>query len=342
MSIKELTKSGTFVLGVLVLVVLLLPFAVEQIGETTDLYSFPVTKRLKGLFSSAPAQKGANVDAKVDWEALKNGLEGFSTNVEGFVEATISIVRPEEFQVVRADSNPVTSSRFSWKLLRLSGDGDVTATQIRSKLELICAPAEKIEGKIAAVKPLRGGEKGFLVTVDDVSGEGKVGLSYAGQPPVYYDVKLRRMWLVPVASCRSAMKDRYEAAVYFPGVEKGVSEGTIISPGDEKCGYRILSISDRCVWFEAFYGDEPTQDALPHSIWPDFSRIETMEPIPPPGRLVFGKSRCFWPGDAIKLPNSSFYLMVDDFLDGQAIVFRLLDAAMHPVRELLCVIVREK
>ena len=36
MSIKNVTNSGTFVLTVLVLVVVLLPFAVEQIGEATN------------------------------------------------------------------------------------------------------------------------------------------------------------------------------------------------------------------------------------------------------------------------------------------------------------------
>ena len=138
------------------------------------------------------------------------------------------------------------------------------------------------------------------------------------------------------------MKDRYDSAVFFPGMEKGLPEGTVISPSDDKCGYRILSISDHCVWFEAFYGNEPTGQALPQSIWPDFSRVDTMAPTPPPGRLIFGKNRCFWPGDAIKLPNSGSYLMVDDFLAGRAVVFRLLDSAMRPVRELLCVIVREK
>jgi hypothetical protein len=67
-----------------------------------------------------------------------------------------------------------------------------------------------------------------------------------------------------------------------------------------------------------------------------------MSPTPPPGRLVFGKSRCFWPGEAIKLSNSETYLKIDDLLAGRAVVFRLLDSQMHPVRDLLCVIVREK
>lgn len=342
MSIKEFMKSGTFVLVVFVLVVALVPFAAEQIGETTGLYDFHVTKWVKGLFASKSATGGAKEPAKVDWERRLSDLEAFSDWADGLSEAKISIVRPEVFQVVRADPNPATAARFSWKLQLLSDTLDANATQVRKKLALMCEPEGGISGTIASVKALTGGEKGFLVTVDNVRGEGKVGLSYEGLPPVYYDVKLRRLWLVPVASCRSALKGRYEAAVFFPGMEKGLPEGAVISPGSDKCGYRVLSISDHCVWFEAFYGSEPQDDTLPHSIWPDFSRVDTLAPTPPPGRLIFGRNRCFWPGDAIKLPNSGSYLMVDDFLAGRAVVFRLLDAAMRPVRELLCVIVREK
>lgn len=342
MSIKEFMKSGTFVLVAFVLVVALVPFAAEQIGETTGLFDFPATKWVKGLFASKPAATGTKVPAKVDWERQLSDLEAFSDWADGLAEAKISIVRPEVFQVVRADPNPATAARFSWKLQLLSDTLDVNATQVRKKLALMCEPEGGISGTIASVKALTGGEKGFLVTVDNVRGEGKVGLSYEGLPPVYYDVKLRRLWLVPVASCRSALKGRYDSAVFFPGMEKGLPEGSIISPSNDKCGYRVLSISDHCVWFEAFYGSEPQDDALPHSIWPDFSRVDTLAPTPPPGRLIFGRNRCFWPGDAIKLPNSGSYLMVDDFLAGRAVVFRLLDAAMRPVRELLCVIVREK
>lgn len=342
MSIKEFMKSGTFVLVVFVLVVALVPFAAEQIGETTGLFDFPVTKWVKGLFASKSTATGTKEPAKVDWERQLSDLEAFSDWADGLTEAKISIVRPEVFQVVRADPNPATAARFSWKLQLLSDTLDVNATQVRKKLALMCEPEGGISGMIASVKALTGGEKGFLVTVDNVRGEGKVGLSYEGLPPVYYDVKLRRLWLVPVASCRSALKGRYDSAVFFPGMEKGLPEGAVISPGNDKCGYRVLSISDHCVWFEAFYGSEPQDDTLPHSIWPDFSRVDTLAPTPPPGRLIFGRNRCFWPGDAIKLPNSGSYLMVDDFLVGRAVVFRLLDAAMRPVRELLCVIVREK
>lgn len=342
MSIKEFTKSGKFALSVVLLLVVFLPFLVEQVGDMSGLFEFPVTKWMKGLFASKTESVGPKSVPKVNWEKQLQDLKEFSNWADGLAEAKISIVRPEIFQMVRADPNPATASHFSWKLQLLSDTLEVNSTQVRSKLLLICEPEGKVSGNIVSVKPLSNGEKGFLVTVDRVRGEGKIGLSYEGLPPVYYDVKLRRLWLVPVASCRSAMRGRYDSSVFFPGMERGLPEGAVISPSDDKCGYRILSISDNCAWFEAFYGNEPMEDALPHSIWPDFSRVDTMAPTPPPGRLIFGRNRCFWPGDAIKLPNSGSYLMVDDFLAGKAVVFRLLDSTMRPVRELLCVIVREK
>ena len=158
------------------------------------------------------------------------------------------------------------------------------------------------------------------------------------KPPA--DVK-KRPWLVPVASCRAAMKGRYDSRVFITGMEQGLTEGELISPSLGKCGYRVLSISDRCVWFEAFYGDKPPEDKLPHVAWPDFSRIDTLPPAPPPGRLMLGK-RAFWPGDAIKLPNSGSHLMVNDLLEGRGAVFHLLDSSFRPIGKLLCVIVREE
>ena len=342
MSFGELTKSGGFVVALLVAVAVGLPFGLEQIGETTGFFDFPATKWVKGLFSSKAAAGGAKNAPKVDWERQIKDLEAFSDWADGLAEVSISVVRPDVFQIVRANSNPATASRFGWRLELLSETLNVNVAQVRNKLKLICEPEDAVSGEIASVTSLDNGKKGFLVTVDGVRGAGKIGLAYGDLPPVYYDVKLRSMWLVPVASCRSAMRDRYGSAVFFPGVENGLPEGAVISPSDDKCGYRILSISDRCVWFEAFYGNEPEDDTLPHSIWPDFARVDTLSPTPPPGRLFFGRNRCFWPGDAIKLPSSGSYLMLDDLLVGRAAVFRLLDAAMRPVRELLCVIVREK
>lgn len=337
---NSFTKSTSFVLIVLALVVVLLPFGLEQIGEVVG-FKFPATKWVKGLFVSK-VEKVVLSGEKVDWDEQLKDLKNFSEWVDGQPDAKITVIRAERYQVVRADPNPATSTRFSWKLQSLSGSTDVNAAQIREKLMLICEPVDKVSGEIASVESLDGDEQGFKVTVSSVKGEGKMGLSYDGLPPIYYDVKLRRLWLVPVASCRSAMRGRYDSAVFFPGMDQGLPEGAVISPSSDKCGYRVLSISDYCVWFEAFYGDTPDEDILPHNIWPNFSRVDTLPPTPAPGRLIFGKNRCFWPGDAIKLPNSGSYLMVDGFLAGRAVVFRLLDASMRPVRELLCVIVRER
>ena len=241
------------------------------------------------------------------------------------------------FQIVRMDPSPAKGARISWKL-SLSDEIKMGANRIRSKLALIREPEDDVTGRIASVKPL---SDGFLVTADDISGEGRIGLSYNGAQPIFYDVNVCPIWLVPVASCRSAVPGKYDAADFIPGMEKGLAEGAVISPSKGKCGYRVISISDRCVWFEALYGDEPPEGKLPRGPWPDFSRIDTISPTPPPGCLMLGKCH-FWPGDAIKLPKSASYLMVDSFLDGKGVVFRLLDSTMRPNRELLCVIVREK
>ena len=342
MSIKELSKSGTFVIALLVLVVIGLPFAVEQIGEATDLYSFPATKWVKGLFAAKGEATVSKVPSKVDWDSQLEALKKFSEWADGRADVKISIVRPEKFQIVKSEQDTITARECSWKLLSLSGKPSVNKTHVRGKLKLFFDPEGKVSGRIKSVEDYSGDDgEGFRVHLDSLQGEGKIGLSYEEGVPVYYNVKLRRMWLVPVSSCRSAMKGRYDSAVFFTGMEKGLPEGSIISPSSDKCGYRILSISDYCVWFEAFYGDNPAEDTVPYSIWPDFSRVDTMAPTPPPGRLIFGKSRCFWPGDAIKLPSGT-YLYIHDFLDGRAVVFRLLDSAMRPKRDLLCVIVREK
>lgn len=344
MAAKEFTKSGTFVIVVLLLVVLLVPFALEQIGDTTGLFRFQATKWVKDLFRSKTAAVVRN-PAKVDWDRQLQDLKEFSNWADGMADAKITIVRPEEFQVERADENPITSSHCTWRLVLISGSLEMDANQIRGKLRVFREPDGGVTGEIASVTPLKDGKKGFLVKAENVGGAGKIGLSYDDGPPVYYDVKLRHIWLVPIAGCRSATGTS-EAAVFFPGLEASLGEGDEISPGKDKCGYRILSISDRCVWFEAFYGDKPPEDTLPRSIWPDFSRIDTRPPVPPPGRLVFGRNRYFWRQDAIKLPNSGWYLMVDDFLDGRAVVFRMLDSNLRPIRggdsEIVCVIVREK
>ena len=294
------------------------------------------------MFSGSVAVRRAK-QSRVDWKKQLDDLNEFSEWAEGKPDVRIEIIRPEVFELARNSANPLTETRCTWKMRLVSNELKSTADEVRRMLKLYCEPEDGVTGSIASVVPLKGSEKGFLMTVDGISGSGKLGLSYGNMLPDYYDVRLRRMWLVPVAGCRSRdLNGRYGSIVYFPGMKGGLTEGDVISPGSDKCGYRILSISDRCVWFEAFYGNNPGEEALPVSNWPDFSRIDTRPPTPPPGRLVFGRNKCFWPKDAIRLPRTNRYLYVDDFMGGKAVKFRLLDENMHKVSDLLCVIVRER
>ena len=100
MGFREFTKSGAFVATVFLLVVVLVPFGLEQIGETTDLFSFPVTKTIKGWFA-APAPAGRGIAAKpVEWERYRRDLEAFTEWAEGRRAAGISRP-PVEDDVIR-------------------------------------------------------------------------------------------------------------------------------------------------------------------------------------------------------------------------------------------------
>ena len=338
--IRELMKDWRFAVGVIFLLIVLLPFGVEYIGDTLDLWKFPATATVKGWFTSEKVKVDA-VAQQADWAKQNNDFKEFTGWVSGKSAAKIEIVRPDDVQIVRASLNPVTTTTATYKLLFLSRGMNLSATQVREKLVLHCETGDA-SAKIGEIKALTGKDRGYEIVIHKISGEGKIGLAWGKEPPVIFDVKLRGMWRVPVSGCRAAVKDRFPAEVLFPGMVQGLGEGGVISPGVSKCGYRILGVSDYCVWFEAFYEDKPPEKNFLGNVWPDFSRIDMQPPTPPPGRLIFGKNRCFWPGDAIKLPSSGYYLLVDDFLDGRAVVFRLLDGAMRHKFDLLCVIVRER
>jgi len=108
MGMQEFTKSGAFVAIVFVMVVTLLPFALEQIGEATELFSFPVSKTISGWCSFgkvAPARTGAVL--AIDWTRYKADLESFTKWAEGRSIVGISLLPPEsEFEVVEEDKAP--------------------------------------------------------------------------------------------------------------------------------------------------------------------------------------------------------------------------------------------
>ena len=53
MGMRDFTKSGAFVAIVFALVAVLLPFAIEQVGETTGLFRFQAKKTIAGWFVGA-------------------------------------------------------------------------------------------------------------------------------------------------------------------------------------------------------------------------------------------------------------------------------------------------
>lgn len=97
MGFGDFTKSGSFVLLLLVTVVVGVPFGLEQIGETTGLFTFPVTKTIKGWFAgSAPSGRGGGAAKPVEWERYRRDLEAFTEWAEGRQVADLTLPKPVE------------------------------------------------------------------------------------------------------------------------------------------------------------------------------------------------------------------------------------------------------
>lgn len=256
MGIREFTKSGAFVAMVFVLVVVLVPFGIEQVAETTGLFSFPVKKTLTGWFagmggrSSSTAGKGM-VAASVDWERYRLDLEAFTKWVGGQDVADIFLPPPEE-----------------------------------------------------AIK----------VEEDEVEPE-------------------RRIWPVPVVSCTAAdpmgCKPGY---VFISGFNRHFEEGSVIAPFEDLCGYEIVCVGERSVWFRAVFeseGDMPMGSVK----FPEFTRVEG-------DSIVMGRRR-YVARDAFPL-KSGGWLMIDSFMPPDGAVFKILDENRCVVATILCVVIGEK
>lgn len=113
MGVREFTKSGAFVVTVLALVVVLVPFGLEQIGEATDFFSFPVTKTIKGWFAG-PAPVSKAVARPVDWERYRHDLENFSQWAEERESVVISL--PREPVVIHVKEMREEPRRQIWRV----------------------------------------------------------------------------------------------------------------------------------------------------------------------------------------------------------------------------------
>ena len=257
MGAQEFTKSGAFVAIVFALVVVLVPFGLEQIGETTGWFDFPVTKTITGWFSAGSRVSRDRLPASkpVDWERYRKDLEDFTRWADGQVEARISLPPPE---------------------------------------------AEVIE------------------VVEEERPE-------------------RVIWHVPVASCTAGSAVGGGAAdvqgyVFISGIDHPYREGTEIEPSEELCGYEIVCIGERSVWFRAILGRE---GGSPMGMvkFPEFTRVE--------GESLVKGSRKYVVRDAFPL-KSGGWLMVDSFMPPDGVVFKILDENRREVATLLCIVIGEK
>lgn len=251
MSIGELKKSGAFVATVFALVVVLLPFGVEQIGEATGLFDFPVQKTITGWFAPPAAGAGRVIVKPVDWERYRQDLEAFTEWAESREDAVISLaLRPEVIVVEEKEEKPK-----------------------------------------------------------------------------------RRIWSVPVVSCTAADPlGRKKGYVFISGFNGTLEEGVVIAPSDELCGYEIVFVGERSVWFRVI---AETKGDIPMGIvkLPEFTRVEN-------GSLVRG-NRKYVVRDAFPLASGGC-LMIDSFLPPDGTVFKILDGDRKEVASLLCVVIGEK
>lgn len=253
MGVREFTKSGAFVAIVFALVVVILPFAIDNIGDSTGLFVFPARKTVAGWFSFGRVVRPRDrlVAKSVDWEAFRKDLESFTMWAEGRSVAAITLPPPEvEFRVEEKE------------------------------------------------------------------------LPHA-----------RVLWSVPVASCTAvAPPGRKKGYVFISGFDHPFEEGSEIAPTDVLCGYEIVHVGERTVWFRAVFDDEGESPMGPVK-FPEFSRVDG-------GCLVRG-TRKYVERDAFAL-HSGGWLMLDSFMPPDGAVFRILDDRRRTAATLLCIVIGEK
>lgn len=253
MGVREFTKSGAFVAIVFALVVVLFPFALEQIGDATGLFGFPARKTVVGWFSAGRAspQRDRLVVKVVDWEAFRKDMESFTEWVEGKNVAVITLPPPEiEFRIEETESSPV-----------------------------------------------------------------------------------RALWSVPVASCTAAAPSgRKKGYVFISGFDHPFEEGSAIAPTDILCGYEIVHVGERSVWFRAVFGGEDETTMGPVK-FPEFSRVD--------GDCLVRGVRRYVERDAFPLPSGG-WLMLDSFMPPDGAVFKILDGRRRTAATLLCTVIGEK
>ena len=143
----------------------------------------------------------------------------------------------------------------------------------------------------------------------------------------------RKMWAVPVASCTSGdAVDGGRGYVFISGFDRPFREGTLIAPSESLCGYEIVFVGERSVWFRAVFeseGDTPMGIVK----FPEFTRVD--------GACLMRGSRQYVARDAFPM-KSGGWLMIDSFMPPNGVVFKILDEHRREVASILCVVIGEK
>ncbi len=174
--------------------------------------------------------------------------------------------------------------------------------------------------------------------------DGQTGANISLPPPEVEVIEVveeekpeRRMWSVPVVSCTAASSEGtggHDAPgyVFISGFDHPFKEGAVIAPSEELCGYEIVFVGERSVWFRAVFEDEGEASAGTIK-FPEFTRVE--------GESLVRGNRKYVARDAFQL-SSGGWLMIDSFLPPDGAVFKILDEKRHVVASILCIVIGEK
>ena len=125
---------------------------------------------------------------------------------------------------------------------------------------------------------------------------------------------------------------RRSGYVFISGFDHPCEEGSLIAPSDELCGYEIVCIGERSVWFRAILERE---GGSPMGIvkFPEFTRVE--------GESLVKGNRKYVARDAFPF-TSGGWLMIDSFMPPDAVVFKILDENRREIATILCIVIGEK
>lgn len=294
----------------------------------------PGVLHIRGCRRDKEPVPDATPSVPVDGEltGLRSEIDELRRWLRHVPEAQISIERRTRFTIEKLDPNPPRESLVRFSVSQRGDRDPLSASDLHSALKLHSSPAGNVKGVIKGLEAFNN-PTGFVVSVR-VSGRGQVGLSVENCPPEYYEVNRHTLWVVPISGT-SLSREGWIAAAG----SNILRVGDDIAPSPRLCGYRVLSISRRCVWLAAYY-DEQDRDRLPPIRWPDIAGVlMSSGKNPEPAMLKLRQGTFLRPGGGIRFKRTQSRLILDRLWD-HAVHFRYESRDNGRMYNLLCVIVR--